>query len=93
MSDNIDSSDTASDTASPSAFRGLCSTSKPTRHDYAAVVTEINAAEIVIEGSIFELGPYVPIIHMAYLKHPIDASAFKFKAEKPKISRRVGIRE
>lgn len=59
----------------------MWSTSKPNRHDYSAVLNELNAAKIFGNGIIFERGPHVPIGHMAYFKPPMDDFAVYLKAK------------
>lgn len=54
-------------------LRGAWTLAKPTSHDFAAVVTELNAARIVGKGCVFSRRPYVPVTRMAYFKPPADA--------------------
>ncbi|PXF40470.1 hypothetical protein BWQ96_09819 [Gracilariopsis chorda] len=73
-------SDSANSSA-PAALRGMWATAKPTGHDFAAVVNELNAAKLVGEGSVFQRGPYVPITHMAFFKPPMDAFTVELKTK------------
>lgn len=73
-----DDNDTSANTA---ALLGMWATAKPTRHDYTAVVSEMNAVKLVGEGSVFERGPHVPITHMEYFKPPMDAFAVELKTK------------
>lgn len=52
-------------------MRGAWDTAKPTRPDFAAAVTELNAVQLVGEGSVLARGPQVPVTHMEYFK-PLD---------------------
>lgn len=56
-----------------SLLHGAWAVAKPTRHDFAAVVTKLNAACLVGEGSVFSRGTHSPVIRMAYFKPPADA--------------------
>ena len=62
-------------------IRALWSSAKPTRHDFAAVVNELNSIKLVGEGSVFERGNHVPITHMALFKAPLDAFAVDLKSK------------
>lgn len=62
-------------------LRGRWAGAKPARHDYAAVVTELNASKLVGEGSVFERGPHVPITHLGYFKPPVDAFLSELKSK------------
>lgn len=62
-------------------LRALWSSAKPTRHDFASVVNELNSLKLVGEASVFERGAYVPITHMAFFKAPIDAFATDLKSK------------
>lgn len=45
----------------------------PLRTDYAAIVAEIHAAQVMGDASCFTRGPHVSITHMGYFKPPNDA--------------------
>lgn len=62
-------------------LRALWAASKPTRHDYAAVVNEINSLKLVGEASVFDRGPHVPITHLSFFKAPVDAFATDLKSK------------
>lgn len=53
----------------------------PTRPDYAAVVTLMNANKLVGEASVFERGPHVPVTHMGYFRPPTDAFQVELKSK------------
>lgn len=55
------------------AVRAAWAASKPNRHNYAAVVSELNASKLVGEGRVFERGAHVPVTQMGYFKPPGDA--------------------
>lgn len=74
-------SDETPPTDHTAALRGMWATAKPTRHDYAAVVGEMNAAKLAGDGSVFERGHHVPITHMAYFKPPMDAFVAELKTK------------
>lgn len=46
---------------------------KSTRNDFVLVGSDINAAKLVCEASIFERGSHVPITHSGYIKPRTDA--------------------
>lgn len=54
---------------------------KPTKGDYAAVVTDINATKLVGEATVFEREPHVPITHLAYFKPNKDAFLVELKSK------------
>ena len=62
-------------------IRALWASAKPTRHDFAAVVNELNSIKLVGEGSVFERGNYVPITHMDFFKAALDAFATDLKSK------------
>lgn len=61
-------------------LRAAWSTLKPGRRDLGKVLTEFNASKMVVEGSVFERGLYVPFTHMKYFKPPADAFLSDFRA-------------
>lgn len=65
--------DEAQSADSMSELRTRWSVAKPTRDNYANVVSDINATKLVGEASIFERGTHVTITHMGYFKHSTDA--------------------
>lgn len=62
-------------------LRALWTTVKPTRHDFAAVVNDLNSLKLVGEASVFDRGAHVPITHMAFFKAPIDAFLTDLKSK------------
>jgi hypothetical protein len=42
----------------------------PTTGDYGEAVAELNSAQMVGQGSVFERGSHVPVTHMAFFKPP-----------------------
>lgn len=62
-------------------LRAAWATLKPSRRDFGAVVTELNASRLVGEGGIFERGPHVPVTHMGYFKPPTDAFFTELRAK------------
>lgn len=52
---------------------------KPTKTDFAAVVTDINALKVVRESSVFESRLHVPITYIVYLKPEMDAFLVELK--------------
>lgn len=61
------------------AVRTAWLTGKPVRRDFGAVITELNSAKLVGEGSVFERGPHVPVTHLNYFKPPDDAFLSELK--------------
>lgn len=55
--------------------------SKPTRTYFAAVVTDINATQLLGEASVLERGPNVPIMNMSYFKPNMDAFLVELKSK------------
>lgn len=62
-------------------LRAMWSSAKPTRHDFAAVVNELNSLKLCGKASVFERGAHVPITHMAFFKAPIDAFSTDLKSK------------
>lgn len=54
---------------------------KPSREDYAAVVSELNASKLVKKVSIFEQTPFVPITDLSFFKPPVDAFFNEIKSK------------
>lgn len=75
MSENSGSSDYIQ------SLRAAWASAKPTRHYFAIVVNELNAAKLCGEASIFERGAHVPNTHMAYFKTPTDAFLVEAKSK------------
>lgn len=73
MSDKGDDDSGAAQGGAAREVRTAWAVGKPGRHDFAAVVTELNASKLVGEGSVFERGAHVPVTHMGYFKAPTDA--------------------
>lgn len=64
-----------------SYFHGKWAVAKPKRDDFAAVVTDINAARLVGESRVFYRGPHVPITHMEYFKPTMNALLTNLKSK------------
>ena len=75
MTDKAGSSDLTSE------LQEKWAVAKPTKVDFAAVVTDINATKLVGEASVFERGPHLPITHMAYFKPNMDAFLVELKSK------------
>jgi hypothetical protein len=56
------------------SLRSAWKAATPTRQDFGAVVSELQSIQMFGEGSIFERGAYVPVIHMAFFKPPATHS-------------------
>lgn len=78
MSDQEQDTDTGAGCA---GLRTLWAAAKPTRHDYAAFVNEINSLKLVGEASVFDRGSHVPITDMDFFKVPVDAFVTDLKTK------------